>query len=278
MRSLALAALTVSLALAGDASAHIQLMSPTQRHSAQKAGPCGVGPDDIRGPNVTTFKPGETITVVFDEHVDHPGHFRVSFDDDGHDGFLDPQSYTDFYTNDLVLLDEIADKNGGIYEVEVTLPDIECDNCTLQVLQVMTDKPPFGPGGGVDFYWQCADIRLEGELAGTTTTGEPDTTTADDQPSVAADPGTGTAVGTIAETGADASSTAADDTAAEPTTTPAPDPTTGSASSTGGDTGLTTTTSPNDTVDDKGCGCRSDAPGAGWLALLVPLAWRRRRA
>jgi hypothetical protein len=134
---------------------------------------------DARGPNVTTYKPGEKIVVSFDEHVNHPGHFRISFDDDGHDGFADPQAYDDFYTNEYVLLDDIADKQGGIYEIEVTLPDIECENCTLQVQQTMTDKPPFGPGGGVDFYWQCADIRLANDGA-ETTTGEPGTTAGDE--------------------------------------------------------------------------------------------------
>jgi len=273
MRSLAFVPLTISLALlAGEASAHIQLISPVQRHSDQKAGPCGIGPDDARGPNVTTFKPGEKILVSFDEHVNHPGHFRISFDDDGHDGFVDPQAYDDFYTNEYVLLDEIADKEGGIYEVEVTLPDIECENCTLQVLQTMTDKPPFGPGGGVDFYWQCADIRLAGDGV-ETTTGEPETTAGDETSSGST---SGTNPGTDGEGTAGGESTAG----------PEPEPTTGggvgstsgvsSDASTGGATTDNTTT-PQGPDDDEGCGCRSDgAGGAGWLALLL-LAWRRRR-
>jgi MYXO-CTERM domain-containing protein len=300
MRSLALITLTVSLALvAGEASAHIQLMSPIQRHTEQKAGPCGVGPDDARGPNVTTYKPGETITVVFDEHVNHPGHFRISFDDDGHDGFADPEAYDDYYTNEYVLLDQIADKEGGIYEVEVTLPNIECENCTLQVQQTMTDKPPFGPAGGVDFYWQCADIRLEGELAGTTTdtttTGEPGSSSGDEtfggpEPSEGGETTFGTATGTDGEgEGTEGAGTAG----GESTAGPDPDPTGGGETgATGGaDTGTATgtatatATDPSTDDDDKGCGCRGDAGddpvagGAGWLALLVaPLAWRRRRA
>jgi len=42
--------------------------------------------------------------------------------------------------------------------VQVKLPDVECTACTLQLIQVMTDKPPFD--GGDDFYFQCADLRL----------------------------------------------------------------------------------------------------------------------
>lgn len=282
MRSLAFVTLTVSLAsLAGEASAHIQLISPVQRHTDQKAGPCGIGPDDARGPNVTTYKPGEKIVVSFDEHVNHPGHFRISFDDDGHDGFADPQAYDDFYTNEYVLLDDIADKQGGIYEIEVTLPDIECENCTLQVQQTMTDKPPFGPGGGVDFYWQCADIRLANDGA-ETTTGEPGTTASDETASTGGADDTSTGSTSAGEgTGGEGNP------GGESTGVPDPDPTTGggndSTSGVGSDTtggaGSDTTggTTPLEPDDDKGCGCRSDgAGGAGWLALLL-LAWRRRR-
>src|SRR5690606_6077325 len=39
-----------------------------------------------------------------------------------------------------------------------TLPDIECESCTLQVVQVMYDKKPYGDGN--DLYYQCADIAL----------------------------------------------------------------------------------------------------------------------
>ncbi len=78
---------------------------------------------------------------------------------DGDDDFVDPAGYDDFYTAPGVLVDPIEDKPSGIYEYEFTLPDVECDNCTLQVIQVMTDKPPWGPEGG-DIYYQCADLAL----------------------------------------------------------------------------------------------------------------------
>ncbi|MCA9560948.1 MAG: hypothetical protein KC583_20510, partial [Myxococcales bacterium] len=44
----------------------------------------------------------------------------------------------------------------------VTLPDVECDNCTLQVIQVMFDKPPQTSPGN-DLYYQCADLVLRGD-------------------------------------------------------------------------------------------------------------------
>jgi hypothetical protein len=124
-----------------------------------KDGPCGDGPH-VRGTDVATFEPGQTITVKWHETIGHQSTYRISFDDDGDDSFEDPETTTDYYTNETVLLDEIADVPGnGEYAVEVTLPDIECDNCTLQVIQLMLDKPPYVPGTN-DIYYQCADVAL----------------------------------------------------------------------------------------------------------------------
>jgi hypothetical protein len=123
-----------------------------------KIGPCGAGPH-TRTDIVTVFEPGETITVEWNEIINHTSTFRIAFDDDGDDAFQDPADTTDFYTNDAVLLDEIPDEPDRQYAVQVTLPDIECENCTLQLHQWMQDKPPYTPGGD-DIYYQCADLAL----------------------------------------------------------------------------------------------------------------------
>ncbi len=159
MRRLVLAPLTAALAmLALPASAHLNLLSPPPRTTSLKSGPCGAA-DSVRGGVVSTFLPGQTITVTWDEFVDHPGHFRIAFDDDGQDIFVDPKGFEDISGGPGVLIDGIADRSGGgMYSQEVTLPDIECDNCTLQVIQVMSDKAPYGDGN--DMYYQCADLVL----------------------------------------------------------------------------------------------------------------------
>lgn len=282
MRVLAFASLVAASVLsAGPASAHIQLVSPVQRHAEQKVGPCGVGAVDMRGPNVTTYAPGEKIVVSWMETVNHPGHFRISFDADGFDDFGDPASYDELYSNPAVLVDGIADVEGGMVEQEVTLPNIECENCTLQVIQVMTDKPPYEIGTN-DLYYQCADIRLVGDVMGMTT-GEPGTTGGSD--SSAGETSAG-------ETGVDPSAgeTSGSESAASGSTGGAPDtggeqPTTGAADATATDDAITTTTattaatSPADPDDDKGCGCRGDDGRSGLLALIIiPFARRRRRA
>lgn len=143
----------------GRALAHLDVISPTPRSAQLKQGPCGGGSDESRGEVVHTFRPGQTITVTWDEYVDHPGHYRISFDPDGQDDFVDPASFDDVSGNAAVLIDGIPDREGGgSYTQEVTLPAEPCARCTLQVVQVMTDKPPYGDGN--DLYYQCVDLVL----------------------------------------------------------------------------------------------------------------------
>jgi uncharacterized protein (TIGR03382 family) len=146
-------AVPVSLLLvAGTAHAHIEMTNPIPRSTAQKTGPCGAA-GSTRSANVTTFAPGETITVEWTETVDHPGHFRIAFDDDGSDAFLNPNNPDDNFPSTLI--DQIADKAGGRYTQQVTLPSTPCTNCTLQLVQVMTTAIPYN-----SFYFQCADLVI----------------------------------------------------------------------------------------------------------------------
>jgi MYXO-CTERM domain-containing protein len=176
--------------MATSASAHISLDQASTHKSRygepQKAGPCGMA-GGTRSENVYTYQAGETIQVEIKEYISHPGYFRIAFDDDGDDGFLDPQSIdppfrdclldnpkdhcgeSDFYNNKTVLMDELdvhdADYSGPkTYSWDVELPDVACDNCTLQIIQVMQDvapiHAPYTPGEE-DIYYQCIDLVLE---------------------------------------------------------------------------------------------------------------------
>lgn len=149
---------------ASAADAHIALRSPAPRSADQKAGPCGAA-GSTRGATVATYTPGETITVEWDETVDHPGHFRIAFDDDGQDVFVNPMLHTDSYP--WVLAEPIADKAGGHYTQQVTLPDAECANCTLQLMQIMTTTEPYD-----SFYYQCADIAISANGGGSGSGGD----------------------------------------------------------------------------------------------------------
>lgn len=164
------AAFALLLAAPWPAAAHLGLSWPPSRHGADvlKRGPCGVTGSQ-RGEVVTVLEPGAQLDLVWDEYVDHPGHFRVAFDVDGDDDFVDPpclsgcrsrQPVIELYSTPGVLLDGIADTpRGGPGGVRVTLPDVECEGCTLQVIQVMYDKPPYTLPGN-DIYYQCADLAL----------------------------------------------------------------------------------------------------------------------
>jgi hypothetical protein len=140
---------------AATAHAHIEMTSPKPRTLEQKTGPCGAS-GSTRGTNVTTYRPGETITVEWDETVDHPGHYRIAFDDNGNDSFRDPSRPDDNFPQTLA--DQIVDRGGGRYTQQVTLPNISCTSCTLQLIQVMTTVVPYN-----SFYFQCADLVLGGE-------------------------------------------------------------------------------------------------------------------
>ncbi len=151
------------------AHAHIDLQYPPTRCAQQKAGPCGEG-CDTRSTQVTHLRPGATITVVLDEFIPHPSHFRISFDADGHDDFVTPTDPDERYSNETVLLDGITDVDGQKFHgIPVTLPDIECDNCTLQVIQFMYDK--LNNGRDDEIYFQCADLVLSADAPGPPGTG-----------------------------------------------------------------------------------------------------------
>jgi len=63
------------------------------------------------------------VEVRWTEWIDHPSHFRISFDADGQDSFIDPAGYDDFYTNATVLLDNIMDGSGVTeHTASITLP------------------------------------------------------------------------------------------------------------------------------------------------------------
>jgi hypothetical protein len=158
--------------------------------SAIKDGPCGMT-GGARGANVYTYKPGATITITIGEYIPHPGYFRIAFDNDGDDGFANPATISgehgdcngdpkcgpgmdDFCNNDTVLLDNLdAHVSSGLgtapqYTWTVTLPNVECTNCTLQIMQVMTDlnyHPADYPAD--DLYYQCIDLVLSNDAEDT---------------------------------------------------------------------------------------------------------------
>jgi hypothetical protein len=201
-----------ALASGSTAYAHINMLGALQsRGGDEKEVPC----DGKRADGPTyTFEPGATITLGVNEAVKHPSYFRIAFDDDGQDAFVEPASIdpidpnragqgkkclggddkcgeSDFCnvvstTGASVLWDNLdphlADK-GGMWTWTVKLPNIECDNCTIQVIQVMEDTVhgaycPLGScakscssvlpglsncsdGSAQDLYHRCINVKLK---------------------------------------------------------------------------------------------------------------------
>lgn len=194
-RTLAAVALAAGLTAAPAAQAHISMKGALMsRGGDQKNFPC----DGKRGDGpVYTFQPGTTITLSVSEDVPHPSYFRIAFDNDGEDNFIEPKSIKPIDPNRgcptdpkdqcgesdfcnvksstggaTVLWDNIEPhlSGGSSYTWTIKLPDVECENCTLQVLQIMEDDlfhGPYCPTGSCtdtsleDIYHRCIDIKLQ---------------------------------------------------------------------------------------------------------------------
>lgn len=190
-------AFALATLVAPSASAHIELIDPPPRYvladgsdNGIKSCPCGLGgsnrvcnvaadgSDPDRSDRVSRFEAGSTITIRFQEFVNHAGRFRVAFDPDGAD-------LADFNSNILEDVQDPSNASGMMWEIPITLPNMTCDNCTLQLVQAMEvdQNTEIADPAPISSYYACADIQLvaPGSL-GT----EPDEPPSDGQPD---DPG-----------------------------------------------------------------------------------------
>lgn len=186
----------------GSALAHISLEQGGTHLSRYgdtelKDGPCG-RLNGTRGTHIYHYNPGQTIQVKMVEFIPHPSYFRWAFDNDGDDGFIEPASIdpidparpcpfnaadkcgpSDYYNSPTVLpgMDDLYPHIptafvAANYTFDITLPNVTCDNCTLQIIQVMEDtvhgayNPTEGdpndlPAYVPDIYHQCIDLVLQ---------------------------------------------------------------------------------------------------------------------
>jgi hypothetical protein len=127
--------------IAGEDIADSLVAPRTSATGLKEPAPCG-GVARTNSPVV--LQSGATVEVQFSETINHPGYFRIAFSPAADAGF-----------DQNVLVDNIAEVPATRnYTQTITLPDIECDDCTLQLIQVMTDRDP--PTN----YYSCADIQL----------------------------------------------------------------------------------------------------------------------
>jgi hypothetical protein len=179
--SLALAGLSLS----GETEAHFRLLAPAswlvenQLGDPQKAGPCGGTNTDFGKPTyaVTEVRGGTLLHIKVQETVYHPGHYRVALAVNSPTELpLDPKAET--MTNDKgavmsvsgavmnpvappVLADGLfahSAKTDQPFETDVTVPNINCKSCTLQVIQFMEQHPVNNPGQFT--YHHCAVLHI----------------------------------------------------------------------------------------------------------------------
>lgn len=109
-----------------------------------KTGPCG-GVARAAQPAVLT--PGQTITVNWEETIYHPGRFEFYFSAGG--------------DKDFTLLKSVPNNQNNAntphqFSTTLTLPNVSCDACTFQMIQVMAENP-----ANPTYYYSCSDMQLK---------------------------------------------------------------------------------------------------------------------
>jgi hypothetical protein len=174
------------LLLTATASAHFNLeMPPPPAPSTDGKGAPPCGPDITDG-TITPVTGGSDMTVAINETIDHGGFYRVALaltnckkgaqcfpaDNkvyDKNNMLLNPtgpgtSDHADYDMNPKfpILADHLfahpltgtAKKYSGM----VPIPNLNCDHCTLQVIEFMEQHGPNGSAGY--FYHHCAELKI----------------------------------------------------------------------------------------------------------------------
>ncbi|RAK52948.1 SCE4755 family polysaccharide monooxygenase-like protein [Phenylobacterium deserti] len=172
-----------------SASAHFRLLSPatTLAQNAlgdpQKLAPCGgtsANPGEPTGA-VTELTGGGVLQLKIQETVFHPSHYRVALAVNGPAELpADPETTTretpegPYSVSAKIEADPkpplLADglfphteklPQGQILEAELKVPNIDCEDCTLQVIQWMGEHS-YNPDGAYSYH-HCATLRIKSD-------------------------------------------------------------------------------------------------------------------
>lgn len=184
LRGLAAAAVFAAVFSIAPASAHFVLESPapTLEQNAigdpQKLGPCGGTSQDAGTPTgaVTELTGGSTLHLKLREAVYHPGHYRVALARTAAGLPDDPETVTrEGPSGPLSVSATIADAvppllADGLFqhssppapdtfwEADLRVPNVDCENCVVQVIQWMAEHPGVAEGGYS--YHHCATVNI----------------------------------------------------------------------------------------------------------------------
>ncbi len=135
--------------LVSEVFAHARLRAdgivpPRNNSSGLKSGPCG---GLARTNNFVTLTAGDTITLTWEETVQHPGRYEFSVSMANDANFVR-----------MLVVPDIQDSSADLphqYSAQFTVPNIICDACTFQMIQVMTEDP-----NNPRNYYSCSDIKI----------------------------------------------------------------------------------------------------------------------
>src|SRR6218665_2825972 len=178
--------ISAAVLVAAPASAHFILVAPDAwvevnvLGDPQKAAPCGTS-DLTKGTptgKVTAMTGGDMLHIKIKETIYHPGHYRVALSvldrkelpadpeattKEGTrgpisvSGKIDPAPKPPVLADGLFLHRERPAKE-KYWETAIKLPNINCDKCTVQVLQFMEEH---GLNKEGEFsYHHCADLKI----------------------------------------------------------------------------------------------------------------------
>lgn len=166
------------------ASPHFKLLEPASwlvednRGDPQKLGPCGGTSANAGTPSnaITPAGGGSKLHIRLTETIYHPGFYRVALAVKSKDELPpDPVAITresprgpwsvsgaiQSNPQPPVLADGLFlhhAKSGEPYETDVQLPNINCEKCTLQIVQFMEDHA-YNKDGGYTYH-HCADLKI----------------------------------------------------------------------------------------------------------------------
>ncbi|HKO46239.1 MAG TPA: SCE4755 family polysaccharide monooxygenase-like protein [Polyangiaceae bacterium] len=170
------------LALPSAAQAHFTLLAPPPASTSTNGGkgdpPCG--PASMASNVVTPVMGGSKLLLKVNETVSHPGFYRVALSiksrselpadnvvKDASGKILPPagpgnSATAEYQTNPVfpVLADNLfPHTSGSMFQGEITLPNVNCDKCTLQVIEFMAQHGPDY------FYRHCADLKITADTS-----------------------------------------------------------------------------------------------------------------
>jgi hypothetical protein len=188
MRSSVLVLCVSLFALPRAAQAHFTLTAPPPASNSTDGGkgdpPCG--PTAMPSNVVTPVMGGSKLTITLNETVFHPGFYRIALAiksrtelpadnvvKDASGKVLPPAgpgnaATADYQTTPVfpVLADNLFPHTTAttMLSGEITLPNVNCDKCTLQVIEFMAQHGSNGPKAGY-FYHHCADLKITADTS-----------------------------------------------------------------------------------------------------------------